>query len=176
MRPPLNPTEMQEAEPAAVIETKSAARKGCIARLLGCVGIGAGCTLLLALFVAIVPGWGARAKRNAVRPGMSASQVLDLCQGWFVSDVQGGTAESPIHLTLPASASGFTLPGGEWVKASNPVELGRRIEDEMKKTGRSWTLGFGYITLVPRRMYFSVEFGPDGRVMKVSDAAWGSLD
>jgi hypothetical protein len=45
----------------------------------------------------------------------------------------------------------------------------------MKKLGGLWSLGIGYVTLSPRRIYFSVEFGSDGRVVSVGEAEWGAL-
>lgn len=142
-------------------------------RALGC-----GCLSLLAL--AIVGGQAplmtsACRARSAVRPGMTPAEVFERTRGYFVCTLSS-RPEEPGAPQL--QVFGWALVEGDTRQTFNSVaELGRALEERMKqKPGAAWTASFGYITNIPRRTYFSVEFGPDARVRHVSETRAGRLD
>ena len=128
-----------------------------------------GCLVPLALLiafvvgVAVLPGTEARSKRERIEPGMTASQVLEVARGWFYANLtplQEGEGASPLGLT-PARTD------------SELERVTRLVSEEMAKAPVGWKLTFGYITLSPRRAYFSVELDRNGRVVEVSDVTFG---
>lgn len=155
--------------------TEGNPRKGCLARLLGCLGVALGCIVVFVVLFNILPGWDAGAKRNAVRPGMTPSQVLVIAQGWLSCQASVNPASGNAK-RLSLWPSRLMFASGEIIPTSGVEELGRALEDEMKRTQGPWTLSFGYLTIIPRRIYFTVEFGPDGRVARVGEPRWGTLD
>ena len=49
------------------------------------------------------------------------------------------------------------------------AELGQFVSKEMDESPGRWVMVFGFITMSPKRIYFSVEFGPDGRVLRKAE-------
>ena len=137
---------------------------------------GCGCLSILAIvLIALeVPTFsGACRARAAVRPGMSVAEVFERSTGYFVCTL----IPKPADPRAPrVQVFGLGLVEGDHREPfANTADLGRALEERMKQRPGPWTASFGYITMVPRRTYFSVEFGPDARVTSVSET-WAGLD
>ena len=94
--------------------------------------------------------------------------IIEMTNVWIIRE-----AARSMRLSLTEVV---TLDGGGSQSVSGSEEAARVVNDEMARSAGSWSLRVGYITMSPRRMYFTVEFGADGRVASVSDVEWGRLD
>ena len=148
-------------------------------RKSGCLRRGVGCLVLLVAFVVVVflsTGLQTRIRNWSVQPGMTVAEVLKITRGCLVcmmSPTPPREAARSMRLSLTEVV---TLDGGGSQSVSGSEEAARVVNDEMARSAGSWSLRVGYITMSPRRMYFTVEFGADGRVASVSDVEWGRLD
>jgi hypothetical protein len=146
-----------------------ASRQGCLP------SGGIGCLTVLALLVLLqlpMLTKGCRA-RAAVQVGMSPAQVLEVAGDYFIAQAwpSGPGPEVQMHV----GRLGVNVDGQQHSFTSQ-AETGQFLEQQFRSSGRAWSVSFGYITLVPRRQYFTVEFGPDGRVRSVSGLRGGQLD
>lgn len=105
---------------------------------------------------------------------MSVAEVFEGSRGYFVCTL----TPKPKDSTAPkVQVFGLALVEGDKREAfSSTADLGRALEERMKQKPGPWVASFGYITTIPRRTYFSVEFGPDARVLSVSETWAGTLD
>jgi hypothetical protein len=160
----------------AVAPPPPAPRKSCLRRVLGCLGIAFVLVVLMGVFAAVVPGTGARASRRAIQPGMTPSQVLVAAGGWFTSRARpDATADDNAALTV--SRGRVVVAGtGDTVAEGELEVLGLAIEERMRAAPGPWTMRFGYITIAPTRLYFTVHFDEQGRVVRVGEAEWGRLN
>ena len=137
-------------------------------RRRGCAGCGCFTLVVIALILLQLPMLtGACRARAAVRPGMSVAETFERSRGYFVCTLapKGDSRAEPLKVF------GLALVEGDKREPfSSTVDLGRAIEVRMKQKPGPWVASFGYITMVPRRKYFSVEFGPDTRVRSVSES------
>ena len=105
---------------------------------------------------------------------MSSAEVFELSRGYFVCELipkpDGGRSAR-----LQVFSTALT-EGGKREDFGTVTDLGRAVEERMKRNPGPWTASFGYITMIPRRTYFKVEFGPDARVLSVSETWAGRLD
>jgi hypothetical protein len=106
---------------------------------------------------------------------MTPAEVFERARGYFVCTLSS-KPEEPGGPRL--QVFGWALVEGDTRRPfDSAAELGRALEERMKQQpGAAWTASFGYITNIPRRTYFSVEFGPDARVRRVFDTRAGRLD
>jgi len=54
--------------------------------------------------------------------------------------------------------------------------MAQALAAELGRHNVEWRMTFGYVTIIPKRIYFDVVFSPDGRVRRVSETRWGKLD
>lgn len=54
--------------------------------------------------------------------------------------------------------------------------MAKALAAEVGRYDVEWRMTFGYITIIPKRIYFDVDLSPDGRVKRVSEVRWGRLD
>jgi hypothetical protein len=151
-------------------------RAGCLGRALGCIGIAAALMVLSIVSLAVLPGWEARRIRESIAPGMSMEEVIERAGHWLSCRAYAGPPDKRIvDLEVWPSRFGEPLSSTQQSFASK-AEMARALADEMKSHGVPWRMTFGYITLVPKRIYFDVDFSKDGRVERVSDTRWGGLN
>jgi hypothetical protein len=117
---------------------------------------------------------GACRARAAVRPGMSVAEVFERSRGYFVCTLTPKAKDSQAPLLQVFALT--LVEGDKREPFSSTADLGRAIEERMRRRPGTWVAAFGYITTIPRRTYFRVEFGPDARVLSVSETWAGTLD
>ena len=146
-----------------------ASRKGCLP------SGGIGCLTVLGLLVLLqlpMVTKGCMARR-AVKVGMSPAQVLEVAGGYFIAQAWPGGPGPDVRMQVSRQS---VVVDGQQHSFAGRAELGQFLEEQFRSSGRPWSLSFGYITMVPRRQYFTVEFGPDARVRSVSELRAGQLD
>jgi hypothetical protein len=159
------------ASPAAPAE-----KRGCLGRAVGCFGI-AGALLVAALaLVVILPVWRIGVIRDTIAPDMAPEVVVERARGWLVCRAFAGPPDKPtveFHVNTTSYGASSSSTGRTF---STSAEMARALAADMKPYGIAWTMTFGYTTNGPKRMYFDVEFSPDGRVKRISETRWGRLD
>ena len=151
-------------------------RRGCFGRAVGCFGIVSALVVAAIVIVTVLPAWRTRAIRDSIAPGMSTEEVVERARGWLVCRAFAGPPDKRTvdYQVWPTSY------GPAWSEAqrtySTRAEMATALAADMKRHDVAWTMTFGYSTNIPRRLYFDVELSADGRVKRVSDTRWGTLD
>ena len=112
-------------------------------------------------------------RNRSVQRGITVAEVLEITRGCFVCSMSPTPPREGARSLRLSSREVVTLGDGGSQSVSGFEEAARVVSDEMARSPGSWSLLVGYITMSPRRMYFTVEFGVDGRVSSVSDVEWG---
>lgn len=122
----------------------------------------------ITVWQALAPDRGAEKVRRQIRTGITFSEVLAVEKGWFYC--HGHPVNGPKDESAEMSPNGglkiVTLQSEKNV--ANQEESLQTLSQEMKESGVDWVFDFGFIA-TPRRVYFLVTLGPDGRVKSVSD-------
>ncbi len=147
-------------------------RLGCLVRAAG--GLGLVCAVVAAGL--LLPGSQTRRIRSGLAPGMSVEEVTERANGWLYCRAYADAAGTRV-VDLLVWPSSYTEVGSETRHAfATRTEMARALAAEMRRHEVEWRMTFGYTTAVPRRIYFDVDFSPDGRVQRVSATRWGPLD
>jgi hypothetical protein len=161
-----------------VTDNPSAAtpKKGCLRRFLGCLGTAFVLLLASLVALAVLPGRQGRAVRDSVKPGMSVEEVVPLARGWLSCRAYAGPPEKRT-VEIEVWPTRYGPPFSETHRDfATSDEMARALRAEMGNQGGPWKMSFGYITMSPNRIYFDVEFSPDGRVTRVSETRWGTIN
>jgi hypothetical protein len=151
-------------------------KPGCLRRLLGCFGRGLVLMVAAMVALAVLPGWQAKSIRNSIKAGMSVSEVVTLGRGWLFCRAHAGPLDRRTK-DIELFHLGLTVqPAGTRRTFASIEEMARALTDEMATETAGWTMTLGYVTIGPNRIYFDVEFSPDGRVKSVSPTRWGTLN
>jgi hypothetical protein len=153
------------------------AKKGAYLRwVLGCLGAALAVLLAIVVAVALLPGSKARLVRSGIKPGMSVAEVVTHARGWLTCRASADPVNDPA-IELQVWPTSFGSPWDEAQRHfSDPSEMADALAAEMKLGGREWKMTFGYITMIPRRIFFDVTFSSEGRVIRVSEVRWSKLD
>jgi hypothetical protein len=151
-------------------------KPGCLRRLLGCLGTGFVLMVAAIIAFAVLPGWQAKSIRNSIKPGMSVAEVVSAGRGWLFCRAHAGPPDRRTK-DINVFSTGFTVaPADARRTFASTEEMASALSAEMATETGGWTMTFGYITISPNRIYFDVEFSPDGRVKGVSPTRWGTLN
>jgi hypothetical protein len=142
-----------------------------------------GCLLILAVGAVVgivglvaLPGSEARAARRAIYPGMSVEQVIERAEGWNSCSVIAGPVAEPIK-EVRVVAKAFLVTGEKDGRGfTTSSEMAKALAAEMGQVNSEWRMTLGYLTLLPKRIYFDVTFSREGRVVSVSETSWGRLN
>ena len=120
--------------------------------------------------------------QRAIRPGMTAPEVLAITRGWlFCTGHRAGDSPED-SIRIRGYKGRCRITSGSSVDAT--VEetfdsfdaLAEGLDRRLRSKPGQWTFGFGFLTMIPKRIYFDVTFGPDARVVSVSEVEWGRLN
>jgi hypothetical protein len=174
--PTARPSDGKESSMSAQASPDPPKKPGCLRRFLGCLGTGFVLMVGAIVLLAVLPGWHAKSIRNSIKPGMSVSEVVTLGRGWLFCVAHAGPLERRTK-DIALFHLGFTVrPADTRRTFATTEEMARALTDEMATETAGWTMTFGYITMSPNRIYFDVEFSPDGRVKTISPTRWGTLN
>ncbi len=138
-----------------------------------------GCLSILVLGIVglvTLPGSTARAARRSIEPGMSVEQVIERSEGWNSCSVTAGPEAEPVR-SVRVAARAFLVTGEKEGRGfPGSAEMAKALAAEMRQVNSEWRMTLGYLTVLPKRIYFDVTFSPDGRVVRVSETSWGRLN
>lgn len=154
-------------------EATVAKRRGCLVRVFGCLGIGIALAVTLGVVILLLAGGKTRLVRSGIGPGMPAEKVVEHARGWLSCRAYG--AIEPVEFQVWDTGYRAAGVGTEHTFATRQ-QMARALAAEFGGRHTNWRMTFGYSTITPKRIYFDVEFSPDGRVTKVSETRWGKLD
>jgi len=106
--------------------------------------------------------------RREIRTGMTLPEVFSVTKEWLYcwGHSMSGSKEENVTV-FPDGKSELTAEGST-VKFGNTEELSQALSKRMKETRVDWEFTFGFLA-TPRRVYFSVTIGPDGKVSHISE-------
>ena len=145
-------------------------------RVLGWIGIASAFVFIAVAAGALLAGSKTRLVRSTIAPGMSVEEVVGRAGGWLSCRASAHLGDKRV-IEFEVWSTGYRAPGSEAKHTfSTRQEMAKALAAEVGQHHAEWRLTFGYITIIPKRIYFDVEFSPDGRVRRVSDTRWGRLD
>ena len=150
-----------------------ARRRGCLGRIFGCLGIAIAFVVTLGMVTLLLAGGKARLVRSSISPGMSVEEVVEQAAGWLSCRAYG--ALPPTEFQVWDTGYRASSGGTDHTFATRQ-EMARSLAAELAGRNTSWRMTLGYTTVIPKRIYFDVEFSPGGRVTAVSETRWGTLD
>ncbi len=119
--------------------------------------------------------------RAAVHSGMTVKEFFALETQWSMCKFSGVPwEENNPHFAIFDGTGGFGL--GEL--SSYPEDKDKKevvlssegiaalVEKRMEGSGKSWKAEVHFFGVMPRRVYFTMNFGPDRRVTSVSEIRW----
>jgi hypothetical protein len=126
----------------------------------------------LVVLLVVLPGTKSRIKMSRIQTGMTVSEVLEIGQPWLICRLKSMEPRPgarsmelrPQRVEVPETKASFTF--------ASVAELGQFVSKEMDKAPGRWIMVFGFITMSPQRIYFSIEFGPDGRVVRKAEGGF----
>lgn len=150
--------------------------RGCLGRLVGCVGIVGAFAVAAILAVTVLPGAHARLIRYSIKPGMSVEEVVEVASGWLSCRAYCGPLDKRT-VEIQVWPTSYGPPWSEPQRTfSTKAEMARALAADMRRQDAEWTMTFGYTTMIPKRIYFDVDFAAAGRAKRVSATRWGRLD
>jgi hypothetical protein len=156
-------------------EVTPAKRHGCLGWFLGCFGIAIAFVVILVVAMLFAGGKTALV-RSGIAPGMPVEDVVEHTRGWLScrAHAERGAIEA---VEFQVGETGYTTVdvGTEHTFATRQ-QMARALAAEFGRRHTNWRMTFGYLTIIPKRIYFDVEFSPDGRVTNVSETRWGRLN
>ena len=152
-------------------------RRGYLGCPVGCFGIVGVVVVAAVMILTVLPAWRIGVIRDSIALGMSTEEVIERARGWFVCRAFAGPLDKRTFDFEVWSTRYFETPrSGAQRTYSTRAEMARALAADMKRHDVAWTMTFGYTTNTPNRIYFDVEFSADGRVKRVSDTSWGTLN
>jgi hypothetical protein len=126
----------------------------------------------LVFFLIVLPGTKSRIQMSRIQTGMTVSEVLEIGRPWLLCrlkplEPRPGARHMelrPRHVEVSETNETFTF--------TSEAELGQFVSNEMDKAPGRWVMVFGFVTMSSRRIYFSIEFGPDGRVVRKTEGGF----
>ncbi|MCU0242105.1 MAG: hypothetical protein MUF51_06750 [Vicinamibacteria bacterium] len=154
----------------------SQSQRGNVARVLGCLGIVVAVVCCAFVAFILLPGSKTRTIRSGITPGMTVEQVIERAGEWLSCRASAGPAgASVVDLRIWPTSFGSPMTNEQRTFATR-AEMARALAAEMGRHKVEWRMTLGYITAVPRRIYFDIDFSSDGRVLRVSPTRWSQLD
>lgn len=154
-------------------EATPSKRRGFLRRVFGCSGIAIAFVVTLGVITLLLAGGKTRLVRSGISPGMSVEEVVEHARGWLSCRAYGAIQRTEFHVW----ETGYRAAGvGTGHTFATRQEMARALAAELAGHRTNWRMTFGYTTVIPKRIYFDVEFSPDGRVTNVSKTRWGTLD
>ena len=158
------------------VEKPAKKKRGCWSRILGCAGMVLALFVLIILALIVLPGRHAKSIQRRIEPGMTLLETVEKAEGWLSCTAYAGPANNRSG-KIQVWPKQFSSPGMDTPqKFNSEQDMTHALAAELSQHQTGWTLQFGYITLIPKRMYFDVAFTQDGYVKAVSDVRWGLLD
>jgi len=149
---------------------------------MGCFKKGCGCLAGFALlFVGVLIAAGllsgreARTARSRIHVGMTVQESVDAAGRWTFASAYAGPPDKRLA-SFTVFPTSYGPVGSVARRFDSPRQMVEALAAEMKTLGSPWKITFGYVTMAPRRLYFDVEYSPDGKVLSISPTRWGTLD
>jgi len=113
-------------------------------------------------------GRHAEKMRRGIRTGMTLPEVLAVTEGWIYCRGRSMSGPKTEYVQVLRNGKAELEAEGSTVTFENPEGLSQALRQRMKEGGGDWEFTFGFVAS-PRRVYFSVAIGPDGKVNRISE-------
>ena len=114
------------------------------------------------------PRRNAEKMRRDIRVGMTLPEVLAVTKGWFYCSGHPVAGPKEEHVKVFPNGKYEIHAEGSEATPANGEDSFQALAKEMKESGVDWEFSFGFVAS-PRRVYFIVTVGPDGKVKRISE-------
>jgi len=128
------------------------------------IGLVAAC----GIWQACAAGRHAEKMRRGIRTGMTLPEVLAVTKGWIYCRGHSTSGPKTEYVRVFPNGKAEIEAEGPIVTFENPEGLSQALRQRMNQGGGDWEFTFGFLA-TPRRVYFSVAIGPDGKVNHISE-------